>query len=69
MKKLFACVLILLMVSSLSGCHGKRNDETTGFVVPESFDESRTYEITFWAKNDNNINDNYNEEVYNNDKE
>ena len=26
------------------------------FNVPESFDTSRTYEITFWAKNESNIN-------------
>ena len=36
----------------LTGCHGAR--QTTGFEVPVSFDESRTYEITFWAKNDTN---------------
>ena len=56
MKKLFTSILILLMVFTLAGCHGSRSEETKGFVVPESFDESRTYEITFWAKNDNNIN-------------
>lgn len=56
MKKLFTIVLILSVTFCLSGCHGSKSEETTGFVVPESFDESRNYEITFWAKNDNNIN-------------
>lgn len=56
MKKLFTVLLVLLMVFTISGCHGSKAEESTGFVVPDSFDESRTYEITFWAKNDNNIN-------------
>lgn len=37
----------------LSGCHGTKQ-EATAFAVPESFDTSRSYEITFWAKNDTN---------------
>ena len=36
----------------LSGCHGQR--EQAAFTVPEEFDASRNYEITFWAKNDTN---------------
>ena len=36
----------------LSGCHGSR--EQAAFTVPDSFDASRDYEITFWAKNDTN---------------
>ena len=36
----------------LSGCHGSR--EMKEFVVPEEFDISKSYEITFWAKNDTN---------------
>lgn len=36
-----------------TGCHGAR--ETTAFSVPEEFDTSKDYEITFWAKNDTNI--------------
>ena len=35
-----------------TGCHGSR--EQTAFTVPDSFDTSRDYEITFWAKNDTN---------------
>jgi len=52
MKKcicLFLCLLLLL-----TGCHGKQ--EIAGFTVPEEFDASRNYQITFWAKNDTNAN-------------
>ena len=42
----------LTLAGALSGCHGRR--EQAEFAVPESFDESKTYEITFWAKNDTN---------------
>ena len=43
----------LLSASLLSGCHGQR--EQAAFTVPEEFDTSRNYEITFWAKNDTNV--------------
>ncbi len=53
MKKRLACILLcLLMVLPLCACHGSR--ERIAFSVPESFDSSRDYEITFWAKNDTN---------------
>lgn len=42
----------LTLAGALTGCHGRR--EQAEFAVPESFDESQTYEITFWAKNDTN---------------
>ena len=48
--------LILLMgilASVLSGCHGSRALEP--FAMPDELDMSREYEITFWAKNDTNI--------------
>ena len=45
-----SAVLALLM--TLTGCHGSR--QTSEFQTPDSFDESREYEITFWAKNDTN---------------
>ena len=51
-----AGVLALTAAASLclfTGCHGAR--ETTAFSVPEEFDTSKDYEITFWAKNDTNI--------------
>ena len=43
----------LFSAALLSGCHGQR--EQAAFTVPEEFDASRSYEITFWAKNDTNI--------------
>ena len=36
----------------LAGCHGSRG--LAAFEIPEEFDDSRDYEITFWAKNDTN---------------
>lgn len=36
----------------LTGCHGREGMEA--FAIPEEFDSSREYEITFWAKNDTN---------------
>lgn len=45
----------LLMLSSmliLPGCHGTAG--LAAFEVPEDFDLSGEYEITFWAKNDTN---------------
>lgn len=37
---------------TLTGCHGKEG--LAAFEIPEEFDTSRDYEITFWAKNDTN---------------
>lgn len=42
----------LLGALLLTGCHGSRG--MADFTVPEEFDTSRNYEITFWAKNDTN---------------
>ncbi len=36
----------------LAGCHGSRGLKE--FSIPEEFDTSKEYEITFWAKNDTN---------------
>ena len=57
MKRIFASVasivLLLSLLLSCTGCHGavKRAE----FTLPESFDENRQYELTFWAKNDTNV--------------
>ena len=55
-KKFLAKGLVLAtMVGCLAGfagCHGAK--ETLAFEMPEEFDTSRNYEITFWAKNDTN---------------
>ena len=49
-----AASLFLLAASLflLAGCHGSQG--LGAFVLPESFDTSRDYEIVFWAKNDTN---------------
>ncbi|MBQ6560199.1 MAG: extracellular solute-binding protein [Erysipelotrichaceae bacterium] len=54
MKKLFVILMACILCLSLSSCHGSK--ESRSFVIPETFDVSRHYEITFWAKNDTNIN-------------
>ena len=52
-KKLrFSLLGLLTGCLFLTGCHGSR--EQAAFTVPEEFDTSRNYEITFWAKNDTN---------------
>lgn len=43
---------LLATLILLTGCHGSRGLQA--FEIPESFDTSRNYEITFWAKNDTN---------------
>ncbi len=48
-----AMFLAALTISlTLTGCHGRQALEP--FEVPEEFDMSKEYEITFWAKNDTN---------------
>ena len=54
MMKKIIIVILMFMLIGLNGCHGKVSNST--FEVPESFDESKTYEISFWAKNDSNKN-------------
>lgn len=44
--------LLLMCALFLTGCHGSKGLEA--FAIPEEFDTSREYEITFWAKNDTN---------------
>jgi multiple sugar transport system substrate-binding protein len=61
MKKLFVLFAILLSVLSLCSCHGTLVEQietekqpVAEYPVPEEFDLSKNYEITFWAKNDTN---------------
>ncbi len=58
MKKHLHTLLCLLagfcLSLSLTACHGSAG--TASFVAPETFDDTRQYEITFWAKNDTNKN-------------
>lgn len=48
----FLLLLVMFGTSVLTGCHGAKG--LNAFVIPEEFDMSREYEITFWAKNDTN---------------
>lgn len=48
-----AFVCLTGAAAGLTGCHGSK--EKAAFEVPESFDTTKQYEITFWAKNDTNI--------------
>ena len=54
MKKIISVLMLLTLLLSCAGCHGSR--EAKVFEIPDSFDTSRNYEITFWAKNDTNAN-------------
>lgn len=53
MKRILSFAFVLCMLFTLCSCHGKK--QTTSFVLPDSFDETRNYEISFWAKNDTNM--------------
>ncbi len=47
-------VLIILFAIFLTSCHGVKR-VLPEFKVPDTFDMSKEYNITFWAKNDSNI--------------
>ncbi len=53
MKKAVSLILLAALLLSLTACHGSREQKV--FEIPESFDTSRNYEISFWAKNDTNM--------------
>ena len=54
MKRLLSILLVLLsLVGLFAGCHGAVAREA--YTLPENFDTSREYELTFWAKNDTNL--------------
>ena len=61
MKKLISILTLLCLLFSLAACHGKMvipeetEEVVSSFQIPESFDTSRNYEISFWAKNDTNM--------------
>lgn len=54
MRKLLKVLFTVLLFMSICGCHGSLGAQA--FAIPEAFDENRSYEISFWAKNDTNIN-------------
>ena len=45
--------LLLCACLLLTGCHGAQDKDA--FLLPSSFDDSRTYDITFWAKTESNV--------------
>ena len=55
MRKLISLLLLLTMLVpmlSFVGCHKRRSN--AAFEIPDEFDTSKQYEITFWAKNESN---------------
>ncbi len=55
MRKLTIVLLCCMFtILPLTGCHSSAT--TSSFTVPEEFDTTKEYEITFWAKNDTNKN-------------
>ncbi len=56
MKRLLSlCLAALLLLLSLSACHGRQEgSDAPSFALPDGFDPAKTYELTFWAKSDNN---------------
>ena len=54
MRKRIATIvtLVSLICITMTACHGRKGMEP--FVMPEEFDETKAYNITFWAKNDTN---------------
>ena len=52
-RRLRTALCILLCALFLSGCHGSTAKQD--FTIPDTFDTSRHYELSFWAKNDTNL--------------
>ncbi len=50
---LYLLLVFMLSIGMLTGCHGSH--ERHVFQMPEEFDTSEEYTITFWAKNDTNV--------------
>ena len=53
-------LLALALTLSFTGCHGtlasgENPAASSSYPVPDEFDTSRRYEVTFWAKNDTNM--------------
>ncbi len=51
-RKTWVLLAVFALSFTLCGCHGAK--ESVAFEIPEDFDMSQEYEITFWAKNDTN---------------
>ena len=61
MRKIVSVLLLCCILLSFTACHGEMvipdatEEKASSFEIPETFDTSRNYEITFWAKNDTNM--------------
>lgn len=53
MKRIVSLLLAVITLLSLSSCHGSKEKKV--FSIPDTFDEEKSYEISFWAKNDTNM--------------
>ena len=56
MRKIAKIALLFVLITatlSMCACHGRKGLDA--FVIPEQFDETRHYDISFWAKNDTNL--------------
>ncbi len=53
-KRCATCLVTLVSIFAviLTGCHGRKGMDP--FTMPEGLDGSKTYNVTFWAKNDTN---------------
>ena len=51
-KLVIFVIFALVFATMLTACHGK--EERIDVVIPTDFDTSKEYNITFWAKNENN---------------
>lgn len=51
-SRILCSAILCGCIFMLSGCHGREG--LSAFEMPEQFDDTREYEITFWAKNDTN---------------
>ena len=63
-KRLALLLAAALCAGLFTGCHGRRVETDAPaqekpvsevYAIPEEFDTSRNYEISFWAKNDTNL--------------
>lgn len=52
LRKIVSAVAVVTLSLMMCACHGAKDKNE--FEVPENFDTSKNYEITFWAKNDTN---------------
>jgi len=53
LKKSLLIVLTIIMILSVTACHGQKS--LPSFIVPDTFDTTKEYNITFWSKHDTNI--------------